>query len=97
MSLNEEELQIEGYIFAKDGSYNPRYSIYDSQFAAALYVPRGVYVDLAEMQLMYDAGKLPLFVSYTSFVDTDLHYEQSHPQLIVFIADSQIYPLFVFA
>ena len=76
-------------------AYNPYINIHDSKTATMLYLPRGVYVDLAEMQLMYDAGKLPLFVSYTDFVDTDASYEEAKPQVIVFIAESTIYPLYV--
>ena len=94
MTLEGEQLHIEAYLSARDGTYNPYVNIYDSKTATMLYLPRGVYVDLAEMQLMYDAGKLPLFVSYTDFVDTDASYEEARPQVIVFIAESTIYPLY---
>ena len=95
MTLEKEQLHIEAYLSARDGTYNPYINIHDSKTATMLYLPRGVYVDLAEMQLMYDAGKLPLFVSYTDFVDTDASYEEAKPQVIVFIAESTIYPLYV--
>ena len=46
LSLNaKDHLSITGYVSAQDGSYNPRYPIYDSRTATALYLPRGVFVD----------------------------------------------------
>lgn len=93
MSLENEQLHVEAYLSARDGTYNPYVNIYDSKAAAMLYLPRGVYVDLAELQLMYDAGKIPAFVSYTDFVDTDAPFEDAAPQIVVFIAESTIHPL----
>lgn len=60
-----------------------------------MYLPKGVYVDLAEMKLMYDTGKIPAYFSYVTNVDTDLSYEASKPQIIVFVAEASIYPLLV--
>ena len=94
MTLENEQLHIEAYLSASDGTYNPYVNIYDSKTATVLYLPRGVYVDLAEMQLMYDAGKIPSFVSYENFIDTDAPYEKAKPQIIVFIAEAQIHPLY---
>lgn len=95
MDLKGEQLHIEGYISTQDGSYSPYLPIYDSRTAMVMYLPKGVYVDLAEMKLMYDTGKIPAYFSYVTNVDTDLSYEASKPQIIVFIAEATIYPLFV--
>ena len=94
LSLNaKDHLSITGYVSAQDGSYNPRYPIYDSRTATALYLPRGVFVDMAELRLMDMAGKIPPTVAYTSFVDTDAAMEEAGPQLLVFIAEATIYPM----
>lgn len=93
MDLTGEQLHVEGVLSARDGTYNPYVDIYDSRVAMVLFVPRGVYVDLAEMQLMYDSGKIPAFIAYDDFVDTDSTYEKSTSQLIVFIDEAGIYPL----
>ena len=90
-----DQLTISGPISAAAGTYNPRYTIYDSRTAMVLYLPRGVYVELAELALMYQAGKIPAYISYQEFVDTDACYEEAGPQLLVFIAEASIYPLYV--
>lgn len=96
LSLQGEQLTIDGLVFARDGTYNPYLPIYDSQVGLAVHLPKGVYIDLAEMHLMYDSGKLPVFVTYVSHVDTDLSYEDSTSQLIVFMLEATIYPLYIF-
>ncbi|KAK8830962.1 hypothetical protein WA577_003662 [Blastocystis sp. JDR] len=93
MDLKGEQLHLEGYISTQDGSYSPYLPIYDSRTATVMYLPKGVYVDLAEMKLMYDTGKIPAYFSYVTNVDTDLSYEASKPQIIVFVAEASIYPL----
>lgn len=95
MDLKGEQLHLEGYISTQDGSYSPYLPIYDSRTATVMYLPKGVYVDLAEMKLMYDTGKIPAYFSYVTNVDTDLSYEASKPQIIVFVAEASIYPLLV--
>ena len=95
MDLKGEQLHLEGYISTQDGSYSPYLPIYDSRTATVMYLPKGVYVDLAEMKLMYDTGKIPAYFSYVTNVDTDLSYEASKPQIIVFVAEATIYPLLV--
>ena len=93
MKLDGEQLHIEGYISTQDGTYNPYLPVYDSRTAMVMYLPRGVYIDLAEMKLMYDSGKIPAYFSYVTNVNTDLPYEEAQPQMIVFIAEATIYPL----
>lgn len=93
MSLHGEQLTIDGLVSARDGTYNPYIPIYDSQMGIAVHMPKGMYIDLAEMRLMYDSGKLPTYVTYVSNVNTDLTYEQSSSQLIVFLIETAIYPL----
>lgn len=93
LSLHGEQLTIDGLVSARDGTYNPYIPIYDSQMGIAVHMPKGMYIDLAEMGLMYDSGKLPTYVSYVSNVDTDLTYEDSSSQLVVFIIETAIYPL----
>lgn len=93
LSLNGEQLTIDGLVYARDGTYNPYIEIYDSQVGIAVHMPKGAYIDLAEMRLMYDAGKLPVYVTYVSNVDTDLTYEQSASQVVVFLVEAAIYPL----
>ena len=93
LSLHGEQLTIDGLVSSRDGTYNPYIEIYDSQVGIGVLMPKGVYIDLAEMRLMYDSGKLPVYVSYVSNVDTDLTYEESTSQLVVFLMESSIYPL----
>ena len=90
-----DQLTISGLISASSGTYNPRYPIYDSRTAMVLYLPRGVYVELAELALMQQSGKIPDYISYQEFVDTDACFEEAGAQLLVFIAEATIYPLYV--
>ena len=89
-----DQLTISGLVSASSGTYNPRYPIYDSRTAMVLYLPRGVYVELAELALMRQAGKIPEYISYQEFVDTDACFEEAGAQLLVFIAEATIYPLY---
>ena len=93
LSLQGEALTIDGLVSARDGTYNPYLNIFDSQVGLVVTIPKGIYIDLAEMQLMYDSGKLPPYVTYTSHVNTDLTYEQSSSQCIVFLIETSIYPM----
>ena len=93
LSLHGEQLTIDGLVTARDGTYNPYIEIYDSQVGIGVFMPKGVFIDLAEMRLMYDSGKLPVYVTYVSNVDTDLPYEESNSQLVVFLMEASIYPL----
>ena len=54
----------------------------------------GMKASGSHKRLVVAKRKLPLFVSYTDFVDTDASYEEAKPQVIVFIAESTIYPLY---
>ena len=51
-------------------------------------------VELAELALMYQSGKIPAYIAYEAFVDTDAVYEQAGSQLLVLIAEASIYPLY---
>lgn len=90
---SSDQLTVSGTLSAQDGTYNPHYPIYDSRTGVVLFLPRGVYVELAELALMYQSGKIPAYIAYEAFVDTDAVYEQSGSQLLVLIADASIYPL----
>ena len=87
---SSDQLTVTGTLSAQDGTYNPHYPIYDSRTGVVLYLPRGVYVELAELALMYQSGKIPAYIAYEAFVDT----EQAGSQLLVVIAEASIYPLY---
>ncbi len=91
---SSDQLTVTGTLSAQDGTYNPHYPIYDSRTGVVLYLPRGVYVELAELALMYQSGKIPAYIAYEAFVDTDAVYEQAGSQLLVLIAEASIYPLY---
>lgn len=90
-----DQLTVSGTLSAQDGTYNPRYPIYDSRTGIVLYIPRGLYVELGELVLMSQSGKIPPYISYQSFIDTDASFEEAGAQVLVFIADASIYPLWV--
>ena len=91
---SSDQLTVTGTLSAQDGTYNPHYTIYDRRTGVVLYLTRGVYVELAELALMYQSGKIPAYIAYEACVDTDAVYEQAGSQLLVLIAEASIYPLY---